>query len=599
MPLATCTTSPSVSTPPEPNSIHITLSYRTTKELKARMDLLPRVAPWQLKKLIMNPSYSTKKPDYLSAIEVLQDILTSPLMQDHLAFTPLQIFGTAAKSIRIYDSWLSSEQAWRTSSRTYFNCDYLSKASHHLFLLLALYPILVFRHKFCTAPVNNAAFGVMMADPVAKGRGKMTPFTTSIYMDHGDCFRHPTLSGNSTTVATKADPNDVERYRPSSIDKDSRSSSRRFTIPSRQPPPLPRESLVPSPAVSEIYNLLVHPMIPKPTCRPPPRISIPADFGFFPEDGGQVESEEEDDCDNIITYYVEAKAVTESSASSYSHPFHVKCFSISDLNEEFQSSIETEINHPMVLPLSLPNSPIDLKADIAHGLAEMRMRPEANAPTDKVSDDLPILTKPAAPVEPAASLLARRQMMRRNMTVSVPLTFDCLPPPLLSPADEQSEGSELCPQTSIPNLQSRWSTSTLSEQQSHGWRSSKLWLYFRAAPKSELCLLHPVYYPQSLPPPRRSPKASPSKQLETKKRAVRTAPVNNAAFSVMMADPVAKRRGKMTPFTNSIYTDHGDCFRHPTLSGNSTTVATNADPIRTMNWESEWAKHTVRDARAL
>ncbi|KAJ3764636.1 hypothetical protein FB446DRAFT_656269 [Lentinula raphanica] len=98
-------------------------SFRTAQELKARMDLLPTVARWKSKRLIMDPSYPTKKPVHLfyrDAIEVLQDILKSPLVQDFLSFTPLQIFETAAKLSRVYDSWLSSERAWRLQVYYFF-----------------------------------------------------------------------------------------------------------------------------------------------------------------------------------------------------------------------------------------------------------------------------------------------------------------------------------------------------------------------------------------------------------------------------------------------------------------------------------------------
>ncbi|KAJ3834634.1 hypothetical protein F5878DRAFT_498391, partial [Lentinula raphanica] len=89
-----------------------------------------------------------------------------------------------------------------------------------------------------------AAVGVMMADPVGQvrrchtpcaawivdtpeaaliacvgGGGKTSPFTTAIYTDYGDPFRHPTRTGNSTLaiideVVTKADPEKIERYWP-------------------------------------------------------------------------------------------------------------------------------------------------------------------------------------------------------------------------------------------------------------------------------------------------------------------------------------------------------------------------------------------------
>ncbi|KAJ3834116.1 hypothetical protein F5878DRAFT_545408 [Lentinula raphanica] len=224
------------------------LSFRTSHELKARMDLLPPVARWKSKKLIVDPSYPTKKPVHLfyrDAIEVLQDILKSPLVQDYLSFTPLQIFETAAKLTKVYDSWLSGERAWRLQSElpqghtligtilssdktmisvmtgnrcahpllisvANIDCEYLSKASHHLFQLLALLPIPTFRHKsqeirgvldnrmfhrcldIVLRPLKvAAAVGVMMADPVGQVR----------------CSKIDAL-------ATKADPQDIERYWP-------------------------------------------------------------------------------------------------------------------------------------------------------------------------------------------------------------------------------------------------------------------------------------------------------------------------------------------------------------------------------------------------
>ncbi|KAJ3751645.1 hypothetical protein EV360DRAFT_76046 [Lentinula raphanica] len=208
------------------------LSFRSAKELKARMDFLPPVARWKSKKMVVDPAYPTKKPLYLfyrDAIEVLQDIFKSPLVQDSLAFTPLRIFETAAKLNRVYDSWLSGERAWRlqaelpagrtligtilSSDKTTISVmtgnrcahpllisianiehEHLSKASHHLLQLLALLPIPVYRHKSqevrgvlenrlfhrCLDVVLRplklaAAIGVLMADPVGQVRICHTP----------------------------------------------------------------------------------------------------------------------------------------------------------------------------------------------------------------------------------------------------------------------------------------------------------------------------------------------------------------------------------------------------------------------------------------
>ncbi|KAJ3834632.1 hypothetical protein F5878DRAFT_664577 [Lentinula raphanica] len=144
------------------------------------MDSLPPIAHWKSKGLIVDPSFPTKKPVYLSyryAFAVLQDILESPLVQGYLAFTSLQSFETAENLITIAN----------------IDCDYhdVSMASHHLFVLLALLPhhlfqlslhIPICRHKsqvirgvpdngYRTAPLENCtAIGIVVADPVGQVR---------------------------------------------------------------------------------------------------------------------------------------------------------------------------------------------------------------------------------------------------------------------------------------------------------------------------------------------------------------------------------------------------------------------------------------------
>ncbi|KAJ3851296.1 hypothetical protein EV368DRAFT_65870 [Lentinula lateritia] len=339
---------------------------------------------------------------------------------------------------------------------------------------------------------------------------------------------------------------------------------RRLTISSRSPPPPPRESVVPSPAVSEHDDCFTR-VSTEPGRRPPPRTSIPADFGFFPEDVGEAtfsgdQEDDEEDCDNILTYYVEAESSTLSGSSDslYSQPSHTERFSISDLDGEFQFAIDTEIDRPMMLPLSLPNSPIDLESDIANGLAELRMRPEADAPVDETADDLSILTTPSTSVTRSASLLARRQM-RRNMTVSVPLAIDwnlseeeeiaadeardeiavqnavysgpaasiTVRSPEEAPPAEDDEPSyedhELRLKHSNPQLRSRWSSSTLSsireEQQNRGWRSSKLRLYFSSSKKRSTSTSPGLLSPTTPTTPSK-PKLDSKQKARNKKRAV-------------------------------------------------------------------------------
>lgn len=98
---------------------------------------------------------------------------------------------------------------------------------------------------------------------------------------------------------------------------------------------------------------------------------------------------------------------------------------------------DLDIDLPMRLPLSLPGSPIDLEADIATGLEELRMeRLEA----------------------PAGFDLRRRREERREVSVVMPPV-----------ADE------------LRGLKSKWSSSTLSslrEEHEHRSAGSKLRLYF-------------------------------------------------------------------------------------------------------------------------
>ncbi|KAE9409219.1 hypothetical protein BT96DRAFT_970168 [Gymnopus androsaceus JB14] len=311
---------------------------------------------------------------------------------------------------------------------------------------------------------------------------------------------------------------------------------RQFTIPSRPPPPPPRESLVPSPVVSEedASPSRTKPFLPT--------------FGFFTEDGDIVlvqdeedDDEEEPDNENVLTYYVEPEVSSGSPDSFYSQPSGIERFSISDLESGYQFALDTDINRPMMLPLSLPNSPINLEADIESGLAELRMR--VDAPVDEV-DEIPPTS--SASVTRSASVLARR-FMRRNMTVSVPVTLDWnLSEEEEAAADEAREQAaaqspitdeavtdeapveegpsyedhELRLKTSNPALRSRWSSSTLSsireEQQNRGWRSSKLRLYFGTSKKRSTSTSSGLMSPTTPS----KPKADTKTKARSKKRAV-------------------------------------------------------------------------------
>lgn len=49
---------------------------------------------------------------YRNSLECLEALLRSPLLKDHLSFTPFQLYESAAKHFRFYTEWLSGDAAW-------------------------------------------------------------------------------------------------------------------------------------------------------------------------------------------------------------------------------------------------------------------------------------------------------------------------------------------------------------------------------------------------------------------------------------------------------------------------------------------------------
>ncbi|KAJ7016326.1 hypothetical protein C8F04DRAFT_1215740 [Mycena alexandri] len=198
------------------------LSFRTAKDLRSRIEILPKGPEW--KAIPWQTEYPTKSPltlYYRDPLECLQYLLSNPLIQDHVQFTPFRLWANSDKLMRIYTEWLSGDVAWNmqeklpegatllgailTSDKTQLTAmtgnrsaypllisladidmDFRAKASHHAFLLLSLLPIAKFLEKnseirgvlasrlfhaildFILAPLKKAAeIGHMMTDPLA------------------------------------------------------------------------------------------------------------------------------------------------------------------------------------------------------------------------------------------------------------------------------------------------------------------------------------------------------------------------------------------------------------------------------------------------
>ncbi|KAF8824095.1 hypothetical protein HHX47_DHR9000263 [Lentinula edodes] len=295
------------------------LSFQTAQRLHDLADLLPPVASWKSRNMKTLPLYSSKTPlvlYYRDAIEVLQDLMKSPLICDSLHFTPMQIFEDSRKLVRVYDSWLSGDRAWKmqvskllsrsslTDERTQsqypegatllgvvlssdkttvsvitgnrvahpllislanIDSDLLSKASLHLFSLLALLPVpkYIERKTSIRGVLENrlyhecmdivleplkvtARIGCMMSDPVGQLRvcytplasaivdtpeasliactgGKDSPFTKAIYKNYGDSSRHaPRLSSSTLDTidsiqARNIFPQDLPAYQRAAV----------------------------------------------------------------------------------------------------------------------------------------------------------------------------------------------------------------------------------------------------------------------------------------------------------------------------------------------------------------------------------------------
>ena len=94
------------------------LSFRSAKDLRSRAEMLPSGPPWMCKQL--QTEYPTKNKIYLyyrDPVECLRSLLRSPLLKDHLDFTPRRLFENAEKLVRVYTEWLSGDAAWSMQVR--------------------------------------------------------------------------------------------------------------------------------------------------------------------------------------------------------------------------------------------------------------------------------------------------------------------------------------------------------------------------------------------------------------------------------------------------------------------------------------------------
>ncbi|KAK7058567.1 hypothetical protein VNI00_002203 [Paramarasmius palmivorus] len=230
---------------------------------------------------------------------------------------------------------------------------------------------------------------------------------------------------------------------------------RSFLLPSRPPPPPPTKAKESRPRPPSLALR-----------RPPPRSSIPADFLL--EDGTDADS-----AISLVDFYT-GSPVTASAPSSYSQASAEAEFVLYSPPEEesesspassadstFEFDFEVEVDAPMMLPLSLPNSPL-MDIDFLEAVGE----------EDEEAEELDMASQfrgPTIPLPPVPETEPETQ--EESVVRELPLR-QATPPP------------------SQPQLRSRWSSSTLSsvheEHKFAGLRSplSSKFRFFGAPRKS-------------------------------------------------------------------------------------------------------------------
>ncbi|KAF8156629.1 hypothetical protein B0H34DRAFT_469016 [Crassisporium funariophilum] len=239
-----------------------------------------------------------------------------------------------------------------------------------------------------------------------------------------------------------------------------RRSSRTKSIPKYPPPPVPE---IPSHFRSLSNSSTCSKTLPHTLRRPPPRSSIPADCVF--------DLEEEDESSSTFSfsiYEVDLGDGPESPGSAYSQPSF----------EDPVDGVTFDLDYSMMLPLSLPGTPIDLEADIAQGLEQLRS-------SETVVEESSLSPATGFVLEQEEEPQADEQVVVFQPTQQTQVD-DVFSPMSPFSFQEQEQYSNPNPYISEDKtLKSKWSTSTLgSVREEHERRgaSAKLRLYFGGSP---------------------------------------------------------------------------------------------------------------------
>ncbi|KIJ11215.1 hypothetical protein PAXINDRAFT_15846 [Paxillus involutus ATCC 200175] len=200
-------------------SLH--LSFRTVKDLRGRVELLPSGPQWQYHILMTTPWQTTQVVhlyfyDMLDCIEML---FNHPFFANKLDLIPQRIYETTEHLIHMYSEWMTGDAVtstgWRNAPRGHsllgenqyhehdglvnIKMEHHNKASNHEFVLAVLLPVVEFIHPtkrmqmilndhlihecldIVREPLKQAVqLGHMMSDPVSNLHLCYMPITAHI-----------------------------------------------------------------------------------------------------------------------------------------------------------------------------------------------------------------------------------------------------------------------------------------------------------------------------------------------------------------------------------------------------------------------------------
>ncbi|KXN80664.1 hypothetical protein AN958_08630 [Leucoagaricus sp. SymC.cos] len=199
----------------------LSLSFSTAKDLRSRCEILPSGPKWHYQEI--KPHAPTANPIFLyyrNPLECLETIIQNPLLKDHLEFGPYQLFESATSTVRVFNEWLSGNEAWKMQ-------DSLPSGATLLGTILSsdktnitnmtggrvAHPLLI--SYIILAPLKDAAkIGALLSDPVGHLIGtirlifrivplsyhQQTPLTSSFfcYVDHWDIVPQAASTACST-----------------------------------------------------------------------------------------------------------------------------------------------------------------------------------------------------------------------------------------------------------------------------------------------------------------------------------------------------------------------------------------------------------------